>query len=95
MTCRCTLKHSAVAGLDDDDQIDVHTTDNDAIPVSITGLGQDEAVFNEAYGLIRANEDPEAVYYMQPLPVAMVMWVYFKRSHAITYAKLRAFPGTG
>jgi hypothetical protein len=94
-TVHCVLRHSAVAELDEAGAIDVHTTDNDAIEARIEGLGLKEATFNGAYQLIRLKEDDQAHYYYQPSAEGFVLWVYFKASHVITYAKLRAFPLVG
>lgn len=94
-TVFCVLKHSAVAGLDERGRVDVHTTDNDEIAVSIQGIGQKEAVFNGQYRLVLLKEDQHAYYYAQPSAEGMVLWVYYKAADTITYAKLRAFPGDG
>ena len=94
-TVHCVLKHSAVAGLDEKGHIDIHTTDNDEIPVTIENIGEKEAVLNRTYKLTLAKEDQYAYYYGQPSAEGFIMWVYFKDSNTLTYAKLRAFPLDG
>ena len=95
VTVTCILRHSAVAGLDDHGKIDVHTTTDDSITATLTGLGQDTAIFNGSFRLKRLKEDQHAYYYIQPDDEGVLMWVYFKLSRTLTYAKLRAFPLTG
>ena len=95
VTVTCILRHSAVAELDDDGKIDVHTSADDSITATLTGLGQETAVFNGSYSLVRLKEDRHAYYYVQPSDEGVSMWVYFKLSRTLTYAKLRAFPLTG
>jgi len=94
-TIKCTMIHSAVAALDENGEIDVHTTDNDEIQVSIEGIGEKEAGFNGSFKLTLINEDRNAYYYLQPSAEGLVVWAYFKKHNAITYAKLRAFPLDG
>jgi hypothetical protein len=94
-TVHCTLRHSAVAGLDESARIDVHTTDNDEIDVTIQGIGLKEAVFNGSYRLTLIKKDRFAYYYVQPSAEGFTMWVYFRSSNTITYSKLRAFPADG
>ena len=92
-TIHCVLRHSAAAGLDEKGSIDVHVTDSDEIEVTITGIGEQEAVFNGTYRLRLMKEDQHAYYYRQSAPFGgVIMWVYFKATNTITYAKLRAFP---
>jgi len=95
VTVTCILRHSAVAELDDHGKIDVHTTTDDSITATLTGLGQDTAIFNGSFRLERLKEDRHAYYYIQPDDEGVLMWVYFKLSRTLTYAKLRAFPLTG
>jgi hypothetical protein len=91
----CTLRHSAVASLNDNGTIDVHTTDDDSIPVRITGIGEKQATFNGAYELTLVKRDGDGLYYLQPSTDGMVLWVYFPKSHTLTYCKLRASPVVG
>ena len=94
-TAHCVLKHSAVAELDKKGRVNVHTTDNDESDVTIEGIGEKEAQFNRSYRLSLMKEDQYAYYYTQPSAEGFIMWVYFKASNTITYAKLRAFPLDG
>ena len=89
------MKHSAVAELDEKGRIDVLTTDSDEIEVTIEGIGKKKAIFNKIYPLTLMKEDQHAYYYLQPSAEGFIMWVYFKQTHVITYAKLRAFPLDG
>ena len=90
-----TLKYSAVARITESGKMDVHTTDNDNIPCKIEGINEEKATFNGKYQLIRLHDEPDAIYYLQPATHGIVIWVYFKKSHSVTYCKLRAFPSTG
>ena len=94
-TITCTMRHSAVAALDEEGQIDVHTTDDDEIEVTIEGIGGKTAIFNGTYELTLLKEDAHALYYIQPSIQGLIVWVYFKKQHTVTYAKLRAFPSDG
>lgn len=91
----CILSHSAVAGLDEKGNIDVHITGNDTIDVVIEGIGEKEAVFNHEYRLSLIKDDQYAYYYAQPAANGFIIWVYFKVTNTLTYAKLRAFPLDG
>ena len=89
---RCVLKHSAVAQLNENENVDVHTTSNDNIAVEITGIGEKEATFNGVYTLVLIKRDPDALYYLQSTSFGLTLWVYFAKTRTITYCKLRAFP---
>lgn len=90
-----TMRHSASARLDDNSRVDVHTASNDEISVNITGIGEKTAIFNGAYELTLIKKDSNALYYMQPAVEGITLWVYFPKTHSITYCKLRAFPVVG
>ena len=89
------LRHSAVAALDEDGRIDVHTTDNDEIAFRLENVEADTAVFNGTYELLLIKRDAHAYYYLQPSSGGLVLWVYFPEAQTVTYAKLRAFPLDG
>jgi len=88
------LRHSAVAELNAKHEIDLHTTDNDAIEVTLQNVGGDEVIFNGVYKLTLIKREDQALFYEQSLISGLVIWVYFPRDNIITYAKLRAFPVT-
>jgi len=91
----CTLRHSAVARLDERSKVDVHTTDNDEIRVKITGIGEKKAIFNDIYELTLIKREEDALYYLQHVSSGVVMWVYFSKSRSLLYCKLRSFPLLG
>ena len=95
VTVTCILRHSASAALDDNGTVDVHTSADDSITATLTGLGHDTALFNGSYPLVLLKDDRHAYYYDQPSDEGIVVWAYFKLSRTLTYAKLRAFPLTG
>ena len=91
----CVLQHSAVAELTHSDSVDVHTTDDDSIAVRLSGLGSDTALSNDTHTLVRIGSDTHAIFYRQEDAPGLVIWAYFPKSHAITYAKLRTYPANG
>ena len=91
----CVLNHSAVAELNESFELDVHTTDNDGIEVRLEDVGEDEVTFNGEYKLTLIKREEDALFYSQPALSGLIIWIWFPRANAITYAKLRAFPITG